>query len=102
MGGFLFGGGVLLLAAVLSRGGMGGGDIKLLAAAGFILGPAPTAVALFISVLIGSIVGVTLIVKKLRQRKEFIPFGPFLAVGIAVSVLWGQQLLSVYLRLIGW
>jgi leader peptidase (prepilin peptidase)/N-methyltransferase len=57
---------------------------------------------LFISVLIGSVVGVTLIVKKIRKRKEYIPFGPFLAVGISISVLWGQQLLSAYLRMIGW
>jgi leader peptidase (prepilin peptidase) / N-methyltransferase len=102
IGGFFLGGGILLLAAVLSRGGMGGGDIKLLAAAGFILGPAATGIALFISVLVGSIVGVALIVKKIRKRKEYIPFGPFLALGIVASVLWGQQLLSAYLRLIGW
>ena len=102
LGGFALGGGVLLLAAVISRGGMGGGDIKLLAAAGFILGPAMTGMALFISVLIGSIVGVTLIVKGIRKRKEFIPFGPFLAVGISISLLWGPQLLAAYLHLIGW
>ncbi len=101
-GGFLLGGGILFLTAVISRGGMGGGDIKLLAAAGFILGPVQTGIALFVSVLIGSVVGIVLIVKKIRKRKEYIPFGPFLALGIAVSVLWGQRLLSAYLRLIGW
>lgn len=102
LAGGLLGGGILLVAAVLSKGGMGGGDIKLLAAAGFILGPAMTAIALFISVLAGSVVGVTLIATGIRKRKDFIPFGPFLSLGIMMAILWGHRILQIYLGWIGW
>jgi len=100
--GFLLGGGILFLTAVLSKGGMGGGDIKLLAAAGFILGPVQTALALFVGVAVGSLVGVTMIWKKMKKRRDYIAFGPFLALGIVVTSLWGSHLLDWYLSLIGW
>ncbi|KUO50599.1 MAG: peptidase A24 [Desulfitibacter sp. BRH_c19] len=97
--GALLGGGLLLLAAVISRGGMGGGDIKLMFAAGFILGLSNTALALFLGFLSGSIIGIALIVLRIKSRKDPIPFGPFLSLGIFIAALWGYEIIDLYLCL---
>lgn len=96
LGGALLGGGFLLLVTVLSGGGMGGGDVKLLLAAGFYLGPVLTGLALFISVLVGGLVGLGLILLKIKKRKDPIPFGPFLCLGILAATLWGAELIRWY------
>lgn len=95
--GLLLGGGFLLFAAIISRGGMGGGDIKLMGAAGFALGLPLTGLALFIGSLIGAAAGITLLLLRFKKRKDPIPFGPFLSLGIWISMLWGPQILDSYL-----
>ncbi len=101
LGGALLGGGFLLALAVISRGGMGGGDIKLMFAAGFYLGPLLTLTAMFIGFFTGALVGITLILLKVKSRKDFIPFGPFLSLGIFFTALWGQEIVDIYLNLTG-
>lgn len=96
--GLLLGGGFLLLAAIISRGGMGGGDIKLMAAAGFALGLPLTGLALFVGSLIGAAAGIILLALGLKKRKDPIPFGPFLSLGIYIAMLWGPQYMDVYLE----
>ena len=97
LGGALLGGGFLLLVLLLSRGGMGGGDVKLLLAAGFYLGPVLTGLALFISVFAGALLGLGLILLKLKKRKDAVPFGPFLSLGILTAALWGGDIFRWYL-----
>ncbi|WP_028309451.1 prepilin peptidase [Desulfitibacter alkalitolerans] len=99
IGGAILGGGLLFLAAIISRGGMGGGDIKLMFAAGFILGISATALALFLSFLAGSIIGMVLILLRIKGRKDPIPFGPFLSLGIFIAALWGYEIIKLYLKL---
>ena len=101
LGGAFLGGGLLLLVAIISGGGMGGGDIKLMFAAGLILGIPATALALFLSFLVGSIIGVALILFKMKDRKDPIPFGPFLSLGIFIAALWGYEIIKIYLSVIG-
>ncbi len=101
LSGALLGGGFLLVLAVISRGGMGGGDIKLMFAAGFYLGPFLTSTALFIGFFSGAAVGIALILLKIKKRKDYIPFGPFLSLGIFLAVLWGRDIIDVYLSFIG-
>lgn len=69
------------LLAIVSRGGMGGGDIKLIAAMGFWLGFPQILSMLFIAAVLGSLVGLILILIKQKRRKDPIPFGPFLISG---------------------
>lgn len=95
--GFLVGGGLLLVIALLSRGGMGGGDIKLMAALGLYLGWQQILMAIFIASLIGSIVGIFLMLFFGKGRKTAIPFGPFLAIGTLVCYLWSDQLINWYI-----
>jgi leader peptidase (prepilin peptidase)/N-methyltransferase len=49
--------------------------------------------------ILGGIVAVALMVAKKRKRRETIPFGPFLALAAMVTLLWGSNILSWYLRL---
>lgn len=99
--GALLGGGILFAIALISKGGMGGGDIKLMFAAGFILGTSLTLLALFIAFVTGALGGGFLLLKGRRKRKEPIPFGPFLALGIIITSLWGNQLVELYLNISG-
>jgi leader peptidase (prepilin peptidase)/N-methyltransferase len=95
--GALLGGGILLLIAVISKGGMGGGDIKLMFAAGWVLGGWLTALALFIACVVGALIGGFLLATGIKKRKDPIPFGPFLAMGIFTASLWGEELIQLYL-----
>lgn len=99
--GMAFGGGILLIVAFVSKGGMGGGDVKLMAMIGAFLGWPDVVVSLFLAVFIGSLVGLLLIVLRLKKRKDAVPFGPFLALGAIISILYGSDLIMWYLNL-GW
>lgn len=86
--GVVTGGGVLLLVSILSGGGMGMGDVKLLAMIGSFLGPMGSLISLFVGSLIGSIVGLVYLKVTNQDRKTVIPFGPFLSIGGLVSFWW--------------
>lgn len=90
-------GGIFLVIILASGGGMGGGDMKLGAMLGAFLGWQTGLVALLLSVLAGGIVAVALLALRRKGRKEAIPFGPYLALGGAIAVLWGNQILAWYL-----
>ncbi len=96
--GFLVGGGFFYLVAVLSKGGMGGGDIKLMAMVGGLMGWKSVLLTTFLGSLSGSVVGIFLMVVKGRGRKSKIPFGPFLALGAVISLYFGQEILKWYLH----
>ena len=95
--GLLLGGGLFYLLAVLSRGGMGGGDIKFIAAAGALLGWQKVLLVIFLGAILGSIIGLALMVAQKKDRKSQIPFGPFLAVGTLIAIFFGEDLISLYL-----
>lgn len=86
----------LLVTALIIPGSFGGGDIKLMAAGGLFLGWKLTIVSAITAVFLGGIYVVFLLLKKRADRRTQIAFGPFLCAGMAVSVLWGQQLLNWY------
>jgi leader peptidase (prepilin peptidase)/N-methyltransferase len=87
------GGGSLLVVSLISRGGMGGGDIKLNSAVGAFLGWKAALLTIFIGSFIGSIVGIIML-KKTGNRK--IPFGPFLSLGALTCLFLGEKILKWY------
>ena len=95
--GILVGGGIFFAIIVLSRGGMGGGDMKLSAMLGAFLGWQLVLVAILLAVLAGGLVAIALLTLGRKGRKDPVPFGPFLALGGTVALLWGDQLLTWYL-----
>jgi leader peptidase (prepilin peptidase)/N-methyltransferase len=100
--GVLCGGGSLFLVATLyqwwfKREGMGGGDVKLLAMIGAFLGWKSVILTILLSSLIGSITGIVMIILKGKDFKYAIPFGPFLSLGAAISLFFGDHLINWYL-----
>jgi leader peptidase (prepilin peptidase) / N-methyltransferase len=96
-GGILLGAGLFVAVIVLSRGGMGGGDLKLGAMLGAFLGWKAVIVALFIAVVLGGVSAIALLASGRLARKDAIPFGPFLAVGGAMALFWGNAIVAWYL-----
>jgi leader peptidase (prepilin peptidase) / N-methyltransferase len=90
---------IFLVIAIVSRGGMGWGDVKLAALIGLATGFPQVFLAIIMGAILGGIVAVALVIAKKRQRREAIPFGPFLAVAAMVTLLWGSNILSWYLSL---
>jgi len=85
---------IFLLIAIVSRGGMGWGDVKLAALIGLATGFPLVFVAIIMGAILGGIVAVALMIAKKRKRREAIPFGPFLALAAMVTLLWGSSILS--------
>ncbi len=84
----------LIMDKALKKESMGGGDIKLLFSAGFVLGPAGGLLCLILSCIAGLLVVVV-------RHSEKIPFGPSIAVSLSLSLLFGQEICSWYLHLLG-
>lgn len=80
-------------------GAFGGGDIKLMAAAGLFLGWKLCLLSMFLAVLAGGIYGIYLLAAKKKDRREHFAFGPFLCAGMAAAIFWGEALLRWYLQL---
>jgi len=101
--GILLGGGSLLLVAyayqwLTGKEGMGGGDIKLLAMMGAFLGWKSILFIIFASSLIGSVVGITIMLVQKKDSKLAIPFGPYLALGAVLYIFYGRQIIHWYLN----
>lgn len=92
--------GILFLAIViLSRGGMGGGDVTLIAALGFILGLKYILLNMFLSFLLGAVISMFLLASRIKTRKDPIPFGPFIIISFLITVFWGQDIIDWYLKI---
>lgn len=95
--GMLAGGGLFYLIAVLSKGGMGGGDIKLMAVLGFVVGWPLVLILFLLAFLLGALVGLTLMIIGKKTRRDPLPFGPFLSISFYISVIWGLQIWDWYM-----
>lgn len=101
MAGLAVGGFFLILVLGTGGKGMGGGDIKL----GFLVGIASSwpyaMVAVFTSFFTGAIISIILLAIKRKKFGQTIPFGPFLALATFITLIWGEQLLTLYMQGIG-
>lgn len=87
---------------VFRREAMGLGDVKLLAAIGAFLGWQGVAFSIFASSVVGSLVGIYLVLSGDREWQSRIPYGPYLALGALLWILWGREIVHWYQSLIGW
>ena len=88
---------LFLLIFILSKGGMGGGDVKLMGVFGFTLGIPRIFLNIFLSFVLGGIISIFLLAFKIKKRKDPIAFGPFLIIGFLVSLFWGYEIIDWYL-----
>ncbi len=94
IGGFFWG-----LIIVTKGKGMGGGDVKLGAFMGLMLGFPQALIALILSFLTGAVFSIILIIFGKKHFGQTIPFGPFLVLGSLIALFWGDQILNWYLSL---
>lgn len=85
---------------ILKKDAMGFGDVKLLGAVGAFLGWRSVLFTIFVSSLVGSIVGITLVLTKRREMQSRIPYGPYIALAALVWILWGPNLWQMYMDLL--
>ena len=104
--GLLAGGGSLFIVAwgyslLTGKEGMGGGDIKLLAMIGTIVGWKGVFFTIFVGSAVGMVVGGTVMLAKGKNMKFAVPFGPFLSIGAITYIFFGQEIIYWYFSLIG-
>lgn len=87
----------LLIITIIVPGAFGGGDILFMAVVGFLLGWQLILVGAFLGIVFGGAYGVCLLLRSKENRKKHFPFLPFLAAGVYIALLWGQDILNWYL-----
>jgi leader peptidase (prepilin peptidase)/N-methyltransferase len=95
--GFLFGFLLFFLIAVVTDA-MGGGDIKLMGVLGLLFGLKGIVFVTVVSFVYGAIISIILIATKKAGRKDFIPFGPFISLAALTYILYGQEIISMYIN----
>jgi len=100
--GVVVGGGIILViglvgSVIFKKEAMGGGDVKLAAIIGAFLGWRYIIISLFLGFFLGALAGIILILSKIKKREDAIPFGPFIALGSIITILWGEKIISWYL-----
>ncbi len=87
---------LMLLPFLLFPNGLGMGDVKLAAFMGLACGFPLIFVALMLGILYGGLVAILLLLLGVKGRKDAIPFGPFLAGGAVLTLLWGSPIMEMY------
>lgn len=98
LAGMALGGGLLLLIILVSRGGMGAGDMKLMLMIGLFVGLRGVAVVLLLGFIFGALVGITLMALGRATRKDALPFAPYLALATLVEVFMGETIWNWYIN----
>ena len=88
----------IIILATKGRG-MGGGDMKLMAVAGLMLGWKEIILSFILGCILGSVIHVARM--KISKAEHVLAFGPYLSLGILITVLFGQPILNWYLGILG-
>ncbi|MBP2077339.1 prepilin peptidase [Oceanobacillus polygoni] len=91
--------GLIFIIILVSRGGMGAGDMKLFGVLGIVLGFENVLLTFFLSCLLGAVVGILLMLFKVVKRKQPIPFGPFIVIAALLTYFFGDAIVEWYVSL---
>jgi leader peptidase (prepilin peptidase)/N-methyltransferase len=89
-------GGLLLIVSVISKGGMGMGDVKMAGFMGAYLRLANGLIALWLAIIVGGITGIILVLAKKATRKTAVPFAPFLAAGGIAAMFFADSIIGAF------
>jgi len=100
--GVIVGGGIILViglagSVIFKKEAMGGGDVKLAAMIGAFLGWRYIIISLFLGFFLGALAGIFLILSKIKNKEDVVPFGPFIILGSFITLLWGEKIISWYI-----
>ncbi|MGN8645660.1 prepilin peptidase [Gracilibacillus sp. HCP3S3_G5_1] len=98
--GAIAGYGMIAIIIIVSKGGMGAGDMKLLALLGVLLGLPNILLTLFMATLIGLLSSILLVLMRGFKRKQEVPFGPAIVLGAILTFLAGDNLVNIYMNMI--
>ncbi|WP_300381081.1 A24 family peptidase [Clostridium sp.] len=90
---------IIMLIVILTKG-MGEGDAEIAGICGLLLGIKGIILALFIAIVTAGIIGSIILLLKLKDKKSEIAFGPYIAIGTVISVLYGTRIIEFYLILL--
>lgn len=98
----VLGGGIIYLISavssfILKKEAMGGGDVKLFAFVGLMLGFKLLLLSIFLASLAGFLIGVILLLSGRTKAGAYIPFGPYIALGSLITYGWGNSIIAWYL-----
>lgn len=93
--------GILFILALITKGGMGGGDIKLMAACGFLLGWKQVLLALVMGAAIGTLYLIFTALKNKGKVPRKVPFAPHLSIAVVICFFAGEKILDWYMKLCG-
>lgn len=106
-GALFAGGGVLIVISaiefIVKKEVMGGGDIKLYAMLGLFFGTKLALLTILLSIYVGGAYGIIFIIYNKIKKKEantMIPFGPFISIAAIISMLWGNNIIDFYIKII--
>lgn len=88
---------IIKIIVVITKG-MGDGDAEIAAICGLFLGVKGILIGLFLGIIIGGIIGIIIIILKLKKLKDKIAFGPFIAIGTFISIMWENEILNWYMN----
>ncbi|ASN04999.1 prepilin peptidase [Virgibacillus necropolis] len=91
--------GITAVIILVSKGGMGAGDMKLFGVLGIVLGLKGILLTFFLSIIIGAIIGSILLLSKLINRKQPIPFGPYIVIASIITYFYGTSIMDWYFQL---
>ena len=106
--GAVIGGGIFFLISLLSllifkKEGMGFGDVKLMAALGFVFGIKNILVITLVSFILGAIVGALFLTLKNKELDGYIPFGPFIAIAAVILMFVpADVIINIYIVFCSW
>lgn len=92
---------LLFAIALVSKGGMGGGDIKLYGVLGLALGLKTVLLSFFLATLFGAVIGMIGLWLGIFQKGKPIPFGPYIGLGTLVAYFYGQKIIVWYFSFLG-
>ncbi|GMA57611.1 leader peptidase (prepilin peptidase)/N-methyltransferase/leader peptidase (prepilin peptidase)/N-methyltransferase [Alicyclobacillus sacchari] len=92
---------MVLAVHLLSGGRMGLGDAKLYLGIGAMLGPWLTLLSFVLAAILGSVIGIGLRLAGKLQAGQYVPFVPFIALGVMAAAWYGHALVHLYIRLVG-
>ena len=90
---------LLLLIIIISKGGMGAGDMKYFGVLGLFFGFPFILLVFFLSTLYGAVINLMLLLLKRVTRKSKVPFGPYISLAVLTVLFFGEQLVDYYLNL---
>jgi len=89
-----------LFKLVTGKEGMGYGDFKLLAALGAWTGYIYLPQIILVSAVVGSVIGITMVITGMNKHQNPIPFGPYLAIAGWIALMWGESINDLYLSML--